>query len=275
MTNRMLILPLVTFALLCSKTLPADEITVGPNTETPLSAQATEFLRGMALVMLPDTYTDDDDWGKEKRIQSGLNIERDGLKIHTSRRWKNVNHGTWQRVDAKLIDPEKHFQLSVSLLPREEQSVPRYRIRSSMRLNATGRQQGWSLGAKLYSVSAETWADVSVVVDVQFRTQLTKTDDGKNKLRVLPHVERTRVRLEDFSLRRISHAKGSAVREYGNIWEGILRRAVRKKGDKLASKLNRKVEKKPERFEVPAGILAIFGHQPTDLADVEAEAKSD
>ena len=274
LSKRLLCILLFTFVTLSGRCSSADEITVGPKIETPLTPEATQFLRGMALVLLPETYSDDDDWGKEKRIQSGLNIERDGLKIHTSRRWKNVNHGTWRRVDAKLIDPEERFKLAVSLLPREEQSVPRYRIRTSMRLNTTGRQQGWSLGAKLYSISAEAWADVSVEVDVRFRSEVTKTDDG-SKLRVLPYVERSRVRLEGFSLRRISHAKGSAVRGYGDALEGLIRRAVRKKGDKLAAKVNSKVQKKPERFEVPAGILAVFGHESdaAPVIDQAAEAR--
>ncbi len=92
---------------------------------------------------------------------------------------------------------------------------------------------------------------------------------------MLPHVERSSVRLVNFNLRRISHTKGSVAREYGNIWEGLVRRAVKKKGDRLAVKVNSKVEKKPERFEIPAGILAVFGQDTPkpDVVDQAAKAK--
>ncbi|MEQ9409030.1 MAG: hypothetical protein RIK87_14940 [Fuerstiella sp.] len=236
-------------------------VSAGPTQETPLSPAAVQFIRGMALLLLPDTYTDDDDWGTETRIQSGLNVRMDGLKVQTSRRWKQVRHGTWRRVDASLISPEDHFQLQVSLLPRQDRGVPRYHVHASMRLRATVRQQRWNLGIKLYSISADVLADVTFDADLHFRSEVTRSEEG-GKLRVLPHIERADVRLQGFSLRRISHLKGGPVREFGHTMDWMIERAVRKKGDKLADKVNIKVAKKPERFEIPAGVLAIFGESP-------------
>lgn len=230
--------------------------------ETPLSPEATNFIKGMALMLLPSTYTDDDDWNLHKRVQSGLNVEFKGLKLDTSRRWKEVRHGTWQRVDATLIDPENHFQLAISLLPRTEVDEPRYRVRAKMRLRAVARQQRWNFGVQLYSVSADVVADVSFDADLHFQTQLVKTDDG-TQLRVLPHVETANARVDGFSLRSVSRLKGGAVREFGNVIEAIVQRAVKKKSEKLPGKINGKILKKPERFEIPAGILALVGGVPT------------
>ncbi|MCP4173690.1 MAG: hypothetical protein GY758_23295, partial [Fuerstiella sp.] len=47
--------------------------------------------------------------------------------------------------------------------------------------------------------------------------------------------------------------------------------------EKLAGKINRKVEKKPERFEIPAGILAVFGEDlsaPREPATVDTPEKT-
>ncbi len=229
--------------------------------ETPMSPQAVQFVRGMALMLLPETYSDDDDWGNQKRIQSGLNVRMDGLRLDTSRRWKEVNHGTWQRVDATLVDPEQHFQLAITLLPKLERGVPRYRVSAKLRLRATGRQQRWNYGVKLYSVSADVVADVSFTADLQFRSDVLQTESG-SKLRVLPHLETANARLDGFSLRGVSHAKGGAVREFGKLIDGMLQSAVKRKSEKLPTKVNAKIQKKPERFEVPAGVLAIFGTPP-------------
>ena len=87
--------------------------------ERPFTPEATQFVKGMVLLLLPQTYTDDDDWGRQKKIQSGLNVDLDGLKVKTSRRWKDVNHGTWQRVDATLVDPREHFDLKIVILPKQ------------------------------------------------------------------------------------------------------------------------------------------------------------
>lgn len=246
----------------------------GPQAPESMSPEATQFVKGMALLLLPTTYTDDDDWGGQKKIQSGLNVKVDGLKLRTSRRWKDVNHGTWKRVDASHVDPQNHFRLNIELLPRLEKGIPRYRVHAAMRLRATGRQQQWARGVKLYSISADVLADVEFNADLHFQTHVTKTDGG-SKLRVLPHIEQADAKLVGFSLRSVSHAKGGAVREFGHSIESIVKRAVRKKGDKLAAKINGKVQKKPERFEIPAGILAVFGESAEDIQKAEGATSTE
>lgn len=235
-------------------------------TERPFTPAATQFVKGMVVLLLPQTYTDDDDWGRQKKVQSGLNVDLHGLKLKTSRRWKDVNHGTWQRVDATLVDPQQHFDLAIVILPQQERGISRYRVTAKVRIRATVRQQQWSYGAKLYSVSADALADVRVTAELQFRSQLIKSA-GESKLRVLPFIETLNARLESFSLRRISHAKGALVREFGRAVKGLLQRGIEKKNANLAQKTNSRIQKKPERFEVPAGILGVFG--------ATTEAKSD
>lgn len=247
--------------------LPALRVEI-PQEEKPFAPEIDNFIKGMALILLPKTYTDDDDWNLHKRVQSGLNVKFDGLKLDTSRRWKDVRHGTWRRVDAALADPENHFQLAVSLLPPTKDGDPRYRVRAKMRLRATGRQQRWNLGAKLYSISADILTDVSFQADMSFRNEIVKSDDS-TKLRVLPHIEAATARIESFSLRNVSHVKGGAVREFGKVVESIAKRAVKKKSEKLPAKINGKIMKKPERFEIPAGILAIVGGTPQQLPPCE------
>ncbi|MEO2017482.1 MAG: hypothetical protein ABGZ53_24275 [Fuerstiella sp.] len=266
MICRLLLFPAVAVTTLGFAVSSAQDIPVGPVEETPLPPHAIQFVKGMAILLLPESFEDDDDWGKKKRVQSGLNVTLNGLKVHTSRRWKDVRHGTWRRVTAVLVNPKEFFQLQISLLPRKSEGVPRYRVRASIRLNVTGQQQQWNMGLKLYSVSAVAEADLTFVADVQFRNQLVKTDDG-GKLRVLPQVETANVRLTGFRLRRISHAKGGGVRLFGESIQTIVEHRIRKESEKLAGKINRKVEKKPERFEIPAGILAVFGE---DLSAPEA-----
>ncbi len=248
----------------------AQDVRVGPVEETLLPPHAIQFVKGMAILLLPESFQDDD-WGRTKRVQSGLNVKVNGLKVHTSRRWKDARHGTWRRVTAVLVNPEELFQLDISLLPRKKEGLPRYRIRALTRLNVHGQQQQWNLGHRLYSISAVAEADLTFVADVQFRSQLVKTEDG-GKLRVLPQVETANVRLAGFRLHRISHAKGGGVHLFGESIQSVIKHRVRQESEKLAGKINRKVEKQPERFEIPAGILAVFGEDlsPPDVSPYEA-----
>jgi hypothetical protein len=268
---RLLLIAVVVITSSSREVGSAQDVPVGPATETLLPPHAIQFVKGMAILLLPKSFEDDDDWGRTKRVQSGLNVKVRGLKVHTSRRWKDTRHGTWRRVTAVLVNPEEYFQLDISLLPRKQEGMPRYRIRASARLNVHGQQQQWNRGLKLYSVSAVAEADITFVADVQFRNQLVKADEG-GKLRVLPQVETAKVNLDGFRLRRISHAKGGGVRLFGETVQSIIEHRVRKESDKLAGKINRKVEQKPERFEIPAGILAVFGE---DLSPPEKSVPDD
>lgn len=254
---------LLAFGLVCCQSVAAQDFPTKPAEETPLSPQAVQFLRGITLMLLPPTYSDDDDWGNTKRIQSGLNVKVDGLKVHTSRRWKDVNHGTWKRADAQLVDPKEHFHLEVAVLPRKKKDSPRYRISVSMRLQIVGRQQQWSLGAKLYSISANAVADIAMTADVEFQSKLVTKDD-RARLQVLPHIETASVQLRGYRLNGISHAKGGGVRELGRAIEPIVQRAVRKKSQKLPAKINGKIQQKPERFQIPASILAFLKKKEAD-----------
>jgi hypothetical protein len=271
MICRLFFIPALALTTSGSAVSIAQDAPVGPVEETLLPPHAIQFVKGMAILLLPESFEDDDDWGRTKRIQSGLNVKVKGLKVHTSRRWKDARHGTWRRVTAVLVNPEEFFQLDISLLPQKKEGMPRYRIRASTRLKVHGQQQQWNLGHKLYSISAVAEADLTFVADVQFHSQLVKAEEG-GKLRVLPQVETAIVRLTGFRLRRISHAKGGGVRLFGESIQSIIEHRVRKESEKLAGRINRKVEEKPERFEIPAGFLAVFGEDlsPTDVSASEA-----
>ncbi|MCP4512261.1 MAG: hypothetical protein GY826_38330 [Fuerstiella sp.] len=270
MIHRLLVIPAVIATTFSCAGSSIQNVSVGPENETPLPSHAVQFVKGMAILLLPESFRDHDDWGKTKRVQSGLNVKVKGLKVHTSRRWKNARHGTWRRVTAVLVDPAEFFQLRISLLPEKNEGRTRYRIRASTRLNVHGQQQQWNLGLKLYSISAVAEADLTFVADVEFRNRLVRTDGG-GKLRILPQVEAANVKMEGFRLRRISHAKGGGVRLLGESIQSVIKRRVAKESDKLADKINHKVEEKPERFEIPAGILAVFGKDLSPPEDTAAE----
>lgn len=233
-----------------------------PNEPQKLTQPATDFIKGLALILIPPTISDDDDWGGKKKIQSGLNMKLDGLELKTSRRWKEVNHGLWRRVDAKLVDPEKFFDLQIWLLPQTEIKQPAYRVKASLRVAVTVRQQQWNRGLKVYSVSSDILTSVSLDSVIDFRSKMVEVE-SKNRLQILPHMQTANLQVQQYSIRRISHAKGGAVREFGKAFEGLVRQVVKKKSQKLPAKVNSKIEKKADRFQISGTMLGIFGIQPS------------
>ncbi|MEZ6060201.1 MAG: hypothetical protein R3C19_07565 [Planctomycetaceae bacterium] len=246
-------LPLIPQEFAIQEPMPVSE-------PVPLSDEATDFIRGLILLIAPRQFEDDDDWGRQKRVQSGLNVGLDGFRLDTSRRWKNVNHGTWQRAVVSLVDPEQNLKLQVVVLPPDDDGVRSFRVTASTRVQVAGRRQEWNRGVRLYSISGRALADLSIdaVFDV---TNEVVTRDSGIALSFVPQVRSASLRLDGFRLQSVSHLKGPAIREFGRAIESLLDRRIQKEGPKLASRINAKVQKKPERFEIPIGQLSIFGSE--------------
>ena len=242
--------------------------------QEPLSSEATEFLRGIILLLLPETFRDDDGWGNQTRIQSGLNVDISKGKLHTSRRWKEVNHGSWSQLTAQLTDPANTFQLSIALIPETDTnpvakgslSTPtsvgsavvdnppdaftRYVVTCDAAIRAVGQQQQWSYGLMLWSISADV--DVRATFTTKVRVQRsTLTDGGNIRIAINPHVESAHVQLTHFQVNRISHTKGTIAREFGAAFSPVAKRLVRKANEGLADKINRRLIKAKDRFQLP------------------------
>ena len=225
-----------------------------------LSPDVINFIRGIALLLIPLEFDDDNGWGDKTKIQSGLNLQFDDGQIKTNRRWKYVNHGNWMRVSGKLVDPADRFLLHAALLPDPEPGTKRYEVNVSGRIQATGQQQQWSHGVMLWSVSAEAVADVELHLVLDAKSQVVKTGKG-TRLRFLPKVTEAQARLTDYSLRRISRLKGKPVQEFGDLFQTIVRRRVNRENEKLATRINAELEQKPDRLEIPFDIADWFGAQ--------------
>lgn len=227
----------------------------------PIPAQGIEFLQGIALLLVPQEFEDDDGWGDEKKIQSGLNMRFEDGQFRTSRRWKNVNHGSWLKASGILEEPEKTFQILAWRLPDPDNETQRFQIDASARMRVIGTQQQWTMGAMLWSISAEAVASINLNLVVDVKTQIVQNTKG-TRVRFVPNVTHAHVHLASFSLRRISHLKGRAVEGVGDLLEQLIRRRINQENNDLTEKVNKALAKKPERLEIPFDIANWFISTP-------------
>ena len=223
-----------------------------------LPPEAQNFIRGIALILIPAEFDDEEGWGDKTNIQSGLNVRFENGHVHTNRRWKFVNHGNWMRASGKLIDPEKRFLLNAVQLPDPEPGTKSYEVAVSATVSATGQQQQWTHGLMLWSISAEAVADLELYLVLDVKTEVVKTDKGTG-LRFLPKVTQAQVKLKNYALRRISHLKGKPVEEFGDLFEKIVRRRISRENKNLATRINTELGKKPDRLAIPIDIADWFG----------------
>ena len=226
-----------------------------------LPEEGQQFIRSVALILLPQKFDDEDGWGDEKRIQSGLNVDFDGGKLKTSRRWNMVNHGTWLRGSGELVDPANTFTLRAIQLPDPDEETQRYEIHTSAKLQVNGRQQQWNYGVMLWSISADAVVDLSLHAVLDVKSEVVTTDKGA-RLRFVPSVTQATAKMENFRLQRISHLKGTVVQAHGEVIEELIQMRLRRENKDLPARINKAIQKKADRLEIPFDIGGWFGVSP-------------
>ncbi|KLU04706.1 hypothetical protein RISK_003328 [Rhodopirellula islandica] len=64
--------------------------------------QSVQWLADQLLQHVPDHFDGDDDWGNTKSVWAGVKVRREGWKLKTNRRRRDVRHGRWVRYDISL-----------------------------------------------------------------------------------------------------------------------------------------------------------------------------
>ena len=57
--------------------------------------QSIQWLADHLVKHIPSQIDGDDNWGDTKEVWSGLKVRRDGWKIKTKRRHRDIKHGRW------------------------------------------------------------------------------------------------------------------------------------------------------------------------------------
>jgi len=214
--------------------------------------ESIQWLSDMALSELPPTYSGDKDWGRKKRLWAGVEIKREGLKLRTHRKWREVNHGHWFRYE---ILPRGHRPAQPS--PRNAPLPVTLKINNVRRegdrwlvdatatapVDFTTQLQRWNLGVKWYSVS--TQGDMRVRIDATIGIRFTADySEVPPALVIAPAVIESELTLESFDIRRVSKVGGEVAEEIGVIVERNLNRYwLDKLNDKLVDKLNHSIDK--------------------------------
>ncbi len=231
--------------------MPLQEVLVDSLSLSEKQAQSSvQWLASVALDKLPRTLDGDKDWGDTKKVWAGVDIKRDGWKLKTHRRFREVEHGRWIRYEVTFPDPQAADAPSVVI----QQVVPirdaatdqqRWRIDSSIvvPMKFTATIQRWNLGVRLFSmtVTGEMRIRLSSSATMGFFADYAEMPPA---LVIDPSVEQAHLALERFEVDRVSHIGGDAAEQWGDLMEEILvERLVRKQNDKLVAKLNRSIEK--------------------------------
>nr|WP_255712752.1 hypothetical protein [Rhodopirellula sp. JC740] len=246
---------------------PVTAVTSATVEMTPDQArQSVQWLADQLLRHMPSKFDGDDDWGNTKSVWAGVKVRRDGWKISTKRRRKELRHGRWVRYDIQLPQLERSTQSptgGVPIIPRAvlpPEASPLL-VRSVVPTQTAAGQPGWlvdavvrtpakfhirierwNLGVQAFSISVDGTMEVNL--DCKFVMGLSA--DYREVIPAIQlnvQVQEARVNMNRFNVERISKLGGDAAEELGNLAEDTLIRLwLKKENARLADRLNQEIE---------------------------------
>ncbi len=209
-----------------------------------------QWLAELALRKMPRSFDGDKDWGETKKLWAGIKVHRDGLKLKTHRRFKEVEQGRWVKYEVTLPDPTAPNAATVTIhdvVPTIDQASgeQRWKIHSSIvaPMKFTARVQRWNLGVKLFSMTITGDLRVRLIstTSVGFVADYAEIPPA---LVIDPRMDQAQLVLERFEVNRISRIGGDVAEQWGELIEEILvERFVKKHNDRLVGKLNKSIDK--------------------------------
>ncbi len=152
--------------------LPPNMEGAEPILQSEVSPEMTGWIRWLVLRNLPETYEDKRKWGKQKEVWDGLDIERQGLRIETHRKYKKVDHGTWSRYFVELIDPANELQIRIYDLKEVRPGVLFFRTSVEAPIKVYGQVRRYQWDVRTFSISAQANARSRMTTETELSIQL-------------------------------------------------------------------------------------------------------
>lgn len=218
-----------------------------------------QSLVDLSIEWLPHEYDGTKNWDKTKKIWAGVKLRRDGLRLSTKRRWREVRHGLQTRYhvqfpgDATARPPIVANVRSVQRSAGEDQA-PGWTIECELDtpLDFSARVERWNLGVQWYSV--EISGHMRVRLTLQARLSAYPDYSVLPPAIVIdPVVTDAALQLDQLNVDRVSKIGGEVAETWGEIAEKIIDEILLDDfNKKLPAKLNKAVDKKRDRLRFSA-----------------------
>lgn len=241
-----------------SAALPAAQVSAYPlSIDLEKARQSVQWLASWAIDRTPRKVHGDKDWGQTKQVWAGVKVHRDGFRLKTKRRYRDVEHGRWIRYEVALpavtaANPLAATIHQVQPLTNDESGDPRWKITSSIiaPMRFTAQVQRWNRGVKLFSVT------VTGQMQVRMRSSLSvgfyvDHSEAPPALVVDPRMHEAHLFLDRFEVDRISNIGGDVAEGWGEVIQEVLvERLIKKQNERLVAQLNQSIDKERDDLRI-------------------------
>jgi hypothetical protein len=221
---------------------------------SPSIEDVSQIASRLIAEAIPRQYERPQDWGRTKRITTGLRSSGNFFEFDLHRRKIEVNHGVWKRYRVVLVEPEKNLLVRIENLRIVGPGRYALTLFVSAKLHGWARAKVYERGIHLIALEAEGAGSIRLALDAEIALESIPTDSWLPGLAVRPVITNARLDLDDFRLTRVSDVRGPLVRELGDGLRHLIEDDLT--GSKLVARLNRSIEKRRERLQLtPATLL--------------------
>ncbi len=203
---------------------------------------------------LPARYDGDKDWGQQKRVYAGVKLTTSDDRLSTKRRWRELNHGRWIKYTVDLQDPSLPERLDIRITRAwiDESQRIHFDALITAHIDWALQQERWTLGTRLFSVSARGTANVQMrlVGNVGLDVDLTRIPPD---VVVTPVIESSELKLQRLKVDRVSKIGGEVAEAWGEVIEHLLQEEyLPKQQAKITGRLNRQIDRRSDRLRFSA-----------------------
>ena len=196
---------------------------------------------------MPVRHVENKNWGQQSERWDGIKVSFQNGKLHTKRRKKKVNHGTWERYEISLVEPAESFSVKLDNFQELAKDEVSFEVAVSADVDVLARQSKWVKGVQLYSISANGSASVQLVLSINLGSSMDVSKFPPDLI-FDPQVAEADIELSNFRIDRISKAGGEFTQQLTRLVRGKIDQQIARKEEKLVEKLNAKLEKNKDRF---------------------------
>ncbi len=222
--------------------------------------RTVQAVMDLAITMLPHQYDGEKNWEDTKRIWAGVKVRREGLRISTHRRWRELRHGRQTKYQVSFpgdpaaakpvvatvhsVRPDRDAQGQAGWLIDCELATP---------LDFRARVERWNLGVQLYSVEISGHMRIRLTLSGRL-TSYPDYSELPPAIVIDPTVTSAALHLDEVNVDRVSKIGGEVAETWGEIAEKITEEVFMDDiNSKLHAKLNKSIDKKRDRLKWSAG----------------------
>jgi hypothetical protein len=133
--------------------------------ESGASAEVIATLASRLIAdAIPREYERSKDWGRTKRITTGLRSSGNFFDFDIHRRKTEVDHGVWKKYRVTLIEPDKNLVVNISNLRTIEPGRIGLTLTVSAKLHGWARAKVYDRGIHIIALEAELDTNVHLSI---------------------------------------------------------------------------------------------------------------